>query len=334
MYQSKLFLVLMFILLTSTVLSSANINDKVDKTYQKIRYSELNYGYEESILKFENEGKTITCTLGVPKTKEKCPVVILMPGFTGPRDEEFIPGTNERVFQKTSRILAGYGFASFRFDWRGYGDSEGNFSDASFSSELSDTIAALDFICKELKNVVNTTSIGIIGFSQGGLIGTLAAAKDKRVDSLVLWSAPTNPSMNWSMLLTMDTIVQGYRMPVGGVYNAPIVIDGEVFCYLPLGKNFFDDLINTYPAYEIHKCKQPVMYIVGLKDSIVWPQPMMGEAYLKNHDGDHRLVKIDADHEFDYWDGPDAEKLTDAIFWSTAWLITTLTHENKLVNPY
>lgn len=333
MYRQKSFLVLVLFVLFSIVLMGAENTDKVDKIYQQIRNSELNYGYEESILKFENEGKTIVCTLSIPKTKEKCPVVILMPGFTGPRDEEYIPGTDERVFQRASRILAGHGFASFRFDWRGYGDSDGEFADASFSSELSDTIAALDFIRKELKNVVNVNSIGLIGFSQGGLIGTLAAEKDNRIDSLVLWSAPTNPAMNYSMILTMDTISNGVKLNDGGILNSPIVVDGEVFCYLPLGKKFFTELINTYPVSKIHKFKKPVMYICGLKDAIVWPQPIMGEAYLQNHEGDHKLVKIDADHEFDYWDGPDAEKLTDAIYWSTSWLIVTLKHSNKLINP-
>ncbi len=323
MNQKKSVLMIILMWVCGVWLGAAG-SDNVDRIYQRIRNAELKYGYEETILTFQHEGKTLVCTLGLPKTREKCPIVIMMPGFTGPRDEEIIPGTDERVFQRAGRILAGHGFASFRFDWRGYNDSEGQFSDASFSSELSDTIAALDYITQNLAHVVKTNSIGIIGFSQGGLIGSLTAAKDKRVDSLVLWSAPTNPAMNYAMILTMETIVQGVKLPVGGVIDAPIVVDGTIFCYLPLGKRFFDDLINTYPASEIRNFKKPVMYLSGLKDTIVWPQPMMGEAYLKYHEGPHKLVIIDADHEFDYWDGPVAAKLSDAIYWSTAWLIDTL----------
>jgi pimeloyl-ACP methyl ester carboxylesterase len=323
MNQKKSLVIIMLLVVCSWWLGAAQ-DDNVDRTYQRIRHAELKYGYEEKILTFVHEGKTIVCTLGLPKKNGKCPIVILMPGFTGPRDEEIIPGTDERVFGRTGRILAGYGIASFRFDWRGYNDSEGNFYDASFTTEVSDTIAAMDFIQKELRHIVDSSRIGILGFSQGGLIGTLTAARDKRVDSLVLWSAPTNPAMNWAMLIPMDTIVQGVKLPDGGWMDTPIVVDGQIFCYLPLGKRFFHDLINTYPTAEIQKYKKPVLYLTGLKDTIVWPQPTMGEAYMRYHEGPHKIVTIDADHEFDYWDGPVAEKLTDAIYWSTAWIINTL----------
>lgn len=66
------------------------------------------------------------------------------------------------------------------------------------------------------------------------------------------------------------------------------------------------------------------MVVSGLKDNIVWPQPHQSQIYLNNHNGPHQLAVIDADHEFDYWDDPEAEKLIDAIFWSTAWFIETL----------
>jgi hypothetical protein len=76
---------------------------------------------------------------------------------------------------------------------------------------------------------------------------------------------------------------------------------------------------------EVHKdYKGPLMAVCGSQDPTIWPQPKMSNLYLIHHEGFEKLVVLDADHAFNYWDGPEPERLHDAIFWSAAWFLYTL----------
>jgi pimeloyl-ACP methyl ester carboxylesterase len=297
----------------------------VDTIYANIRHAGLHYDMEESIMTFTNEGMQLVCTLTIPKAGKSCPVVITLNGFVGGRDEEPIPGTDETVYTRLCRILAGHGIASLRVDFRGYGDSDGTFDMISFSTQRSDILAAVEFITHRLKRKVDAEKIGILGFSQGGLVATITAAKDERVDSICLWSPPSYPPICYEGLLTKDGIKQGMALKEGESVSLGLYLDGVYLGWdVTLGAGFFRDLFSVNPLVELRTYKNPMMVISGLKDNIVWPQPAASAVFLKYHDGYERLVQIDADHEFDYWDGPVAEKMTDAIYWSVAWFIKTL----------
>lgn len=311
---------------TEEAVSNTESQD-VEMIYNQIRNSGLKYDWTESIVSFENEGMNIVCTLAIPKTCKKCPIVVILNGFGGDRNDSIIPGYNEPFFQHTSRILAEQGFASLRIDFRGSGDSDGTYDFTTFSTQISDTLAALTYIKKTMNSMVNTNSIGIIGFSQGGLVGSIAAATDKynRVSSLVLWSPVANPPTCYGGLLTQEGIKKGLSLNSGESAIFGIYIDGQYIDWdLPLGKGFFEDIYRIDPVAQISTYKKPMMVITGKNDVIVWPQPEMGRLYLKYHDGEEMLIELDADHAMNYWETPIPNKFDDAIYWSTAWMIKTL----------
>jgi len=163
-----------------------------------------------------------------------------------------------------------------------------------------------------------------LGFSQGGLAGGTAAARDGRVNSVVLWSAPAYPAHDYEGLLTKEGIKQGLALPEGETITIPVWVDGVFYWDVTLGKAFFDGLFQIGPLIEISRFEKPLMYISGTKDPIVWPQPHIGDTFLRYHEGDEKLVVLDADHAFDFWDGPVPARLDDAIYWSAAWYMTTL----------
>lgn len=300
-------------------------NLNVDDTYNEIRNAPLPYDYEEQVVEFYNEGMRLEGTLMVPKISKKCPIVITLNGFVGDRHEEPIPDANETVYQRLCKVLAGHGIASLRLDCRGYGASDGEFSMVRFTSQVSDVRAAVEFIGRKLRRVVDFKSIGLLGFSQGGLVSAVSASMEERVDSVVLWSPPATPPICYEGLLTKNGVKQGLALAEGesislGLYLDDIYLGWDV----TLGRGFFQDLFLVNPVAAIRDYKNPLMVISGLQDNIVWPQPQQSQVFLDNHEGPEKLVEIDADHEFDYWDGPVAEKLTDAIYWSTAWFILTL----------
>lgn len=297
----------------------------VDDVYNAIRHAPLKYGYEERIVSFTNEGMRLEGTLTIPDTKDRCPVIITINGFVGNRDEEPIPDAGETVFQRLSKVLAGHGIASLRLDCRGYGASDGEFSMVRFTSQVSDVLAAVEFIGKNLRRTVDSRSIGILGFSQGGLVTAVSASREPQVDSIVLWSPPAHPPICYEGLLTKQGVLQGLALQEGETIDLGLYLDGVYLEWdVTLGQGFFHDLFMIDPVAAIRDYEGAMMLVTGLKDNIVWPQPHQGQIFLNNHNGPHQLAVIDADHEFDYWDGPEAEKLTDAIYWSTAWFIETL----------
>lgn len=319
----KGFIILFMLMAAFSVMSSA---DDVDVIYEQIRFSGPKYEWEESIVNFSNEGMNLVCTLVVPKTRKSRPIIITLNGFTGNRNDLVVPGTDEPFFARLSRVLAEHGFCSLRVDFRGSGDSDGEYDMTTFSTQISDTLAAIDFI-QGLDDPVNPDKIGIIGFSQGGLVGSAAASRDERVESLVLWSAPAYPSHDYEGLLTKEGIKQGLALPEGETITLGIYLDGTYIFDITLGKMFFDGLFQISPLAEIKNYENPIMYIAGVQDVIVWPQPHAGDTFLRYHEGDEKLVVLDAGHSFIGVDEPGF--LDDAIYWSTAWFMETLKRGRK-----
>lgn len=301
-------------------------SEKVDEIYQNIRYSQPVYDWEERIVTFENEGLMLVNSLVLPRANKRCPIILVLNGFAGDRKEVLMPGSNEYFWERISRIFAENGLATLRIDFRGSGDSDGEFTMTTFSTQISDAMAAVEFICRKLRREVFWRSIGILGFSQGGLVAASTASRDDRVDSVVLWSPVSHAPIVYEGLLTKEGIRQGLALPEGDTVTLPIYVDGQYVNWdVPLGKKFFQDIYHIDPVAEINKnYRGPLMTICGRLDPIIWPQPHMSELYLRHHEGFEKMVILDGDHAFNWWDGPNPEKFHDAIYWSAAWFLYTL----------
>lgn len=317
-------LVMVLVLGTPSGLAAKNHhNGDVEAIYESIRNTGPVYEWNEETVYLENEGMTLVCSLTIPSTQNLCPIVITLNGFAGDRNDVVIPGTDEPFFKRFARILAEQGIASLRVDFRGSGETGGGYEMTTFSTQISDAMAALKYIRKNLKHQVNTHSIGIMGFSQGGIVGSTVAAKDRGVDALVLWSPVTSPPHCYQGLLTYEGVQQGLALPDDGWDMFGIYVGGQyVGLDLPLGKGFFKDLFEIDPVAEIRKYRKPLMVIVGKNDPIVWQQPAKGQLYMKYHHGIEKLVALDTDHSFNWWAGPEGPDTT--FYWSTAWFIKTL----------
>jgi uncharacterized protein len=295
----------------------------VDYIYQVIRHASPEYEVQEAIHNFENEGMNLVATLVTPIGVHKPPVVITLNGFAEDRFYKEIPGTGgEYFYPRLSRKLAELGIATLRVDYRGSGDSDGDYTMTTFSTQISDALAAVDYICNELRHLVNRKSIGMLGFSQGGLVTTIAASQDKRIDSAVLWSAVVSPEFTYSNLLSYDGVKNGVTLPKQGTLNVPIYV-GELFLgNIDLGQGFFEEVFTVDPRAAVKNYKGPLMYVAGKNDPIVFPQPIVAQSLLDHHDGFEKLVLLPGDHEFDSDYG--YEQFDDAIYWAAAWYIKTL----------
>ncbi len=109
------------------------------------------------------------------------PAVLLCHGFGGNKSGKY------RLFVRLAEALSTVGIASFRFDFRGAGDSEGAFQDTTIESLCEDASFAFEYL--QSHPAIDDSRISILGRSLGGLIAVLIAARFGCVQSLILWAA-------------------------------------------------------------------------------------------------------------------------------------------------
>jgi len=106
--------------------------------------------------------------------------VVFLHGWAGYR------GGPHRMFVETARRLTEAGYHALRFDFRGRGDSEGDFAATDLDGMIDDARAARRFLVEE-------TGVGEtywLGICSGGNVALGAASLEKDVDGLILWSTP------------------------------------------------------------------------------------------------------------------------------------------------
>jgi alpha/beta superfamily hydrolase len=90
------------------------------------------------------------------------------------------------VVDAICQALVRQSIAAFRFNFRGVGNSEGSFGQGI--AEREDVKAALDFAVSTTG--IDTTRIGLAGYSFGAMVALPVALQDERVSLLALVSAP------------------------------------------------------------------------------------------------------------------------------------------------
>lgn len=126
---------------------------------------------------FTNEGERLFGVLHTPVEKSRDGFVFCHP-FAEERQEA------HRVMVNFARLLAESGWSVVRFDYRGTGDSGGEFGDCDFNSRVRDIIRATE-ILREKAEVEN---IGLLGLRLGATLAAVAAKEAGDVRFLVLWA--------------------------------------------------------------------------------------------------------------------------------------------------
>jgi uncharacterized protein len=166
--------------------------EKVDLNYEfklnRPQTPKAPYPYDSTEVTFENKKDSILLagTLTTPNRDGKFPVAIMITG-SGPqdRDEELL---GHRPFLVIADHLTRQGIAVLRFDDRGMGASKGNFATATSMDFAEDVRSAIEFLKDHPK--VDSTKIGLIGHSEGGLIAPMVAAHRNDVAFVVMMAGP------------------------------------------------------------------------------------------------------------------------------------------------
>ena len=149
------------------------------------------YPYQSVEARYRNPraGCELAGTLTIPERSGPFPAVLLISG-SGKHDRD-----GSMCGHKPFLVLADYltrrGVPVLRTDDRGVGDSEGDFSRATTSDLATDAESALDWLRGRPESAGRP--IGLIGHSEGGLIASMVAARDREVAFIVLLAGPGIP---------------------------------------------------------------------------------------------------------------------------------------------
>jgi alpha/beta superfamily hydrolase len=248
---------------------------------------------EQRVVSFSVDGLKIVGTLELPEATKNAPVVLLLHGFTGKRDELAIPSANNQgIFARAAEAWAKAGFASLRIDFRGSGDSEGSYADTTISDEIKEALAATDFLASEKD--VDASRLYVVGWSQGGTVATAVAGRSAHpIKAVALWAPASNPAATFAAFLGADYIKAGLASG-GKAVTKKLPWGADVSLKTP----FFEDLYNIDPPAELAHYSGPVFVAVGTNDPIVNPQPAMGQLLLTYHKGPGELWVRPMDHSF------------------------------------
>lgn len=101
----------------------------------------------------------------------------------------FTCGKNNRAARLIAERLALHGLAVLRFDFTGLGDSEGEFANTHFSSNVDDLVAAAD----HLRETGKAPAL-LVGHSLGGAAVLAAAHRIAEARAVVTIAAPADPA--------------------------------------------------------------------------------------------------------------------------------------------
>ena len=196
---------------------------------------------------FRNEkGLTLKGKLEFPLTQRPDAFAIFAHVFTGHK--------NLIGAKHISRALTMSGLAVLRFDFTGLGESEGDFSDTNFSTNVSD----IKFAAKFLEEHYEAPKI-IVGQSLGGAASIFAADEIESVNAVATIGAPSEPEHVTHLLgcKLIDIEDKG---------EAEVEISGRKFV---IRKQFLDDLRQNNMYEKVKKFRKAILILHSPQDEIV-----------------------------------------------------------------
>lgn len=190
----------------------------------------------------------ISAVLTTPNTDEKVPLVAMLHGFAGNKDEG-------NGFIYIARVLAKHGIASIRMDFAGTGDDTRLFADYTLDSAAADATDCVDYALANAN--IDETKLGIFGYSNGGRIATMVTAMDSRYQVRALL-APSVSDDTTSVEADLEECAEtGYR---------------EIEWYgrtIQVSKEYYESWIRFAENLgEYEKTLMPTLVVHGTEDSI------------------------------------------------------------------
>lgn len=222
----------------------------------------------------------------------------------------FTCGKNIAAASRISRTLVRKGIAVLRFDFTGLGNSDGDFANSNFSSNIQDLIAAANFLRSEYQ-----APQLLIGHSLGGAAVLSVAQHVAEATAVVTIGAPSDAAH----------VIDNFALQLKDIEQygkAEVNLAGRIFT---IEKQFLDD-IKRYDISHISQLKKALLVLHSPIDSTVniseakkiYQAALHPKSFVSLDSGDHLLSNK-----------RDAEYAADVI---AAWVGRYIDHEDNTEN--
>lgn len=201
---------------------------------------------QEQRVEFEGaEGNRLIGRLHVPLTAPRA-CALFAHCFTCSKDL--------RGAYRVSEALAKRGIATLRFDFTGIGESEGDFADTNFSSNVEDLVSAAGWLRK------NYSPPGIlVGHSLGGAAVIAAAGHIEETRAVATIGAPFHPEH-------VADLVRSERERIEQEGRAEVEIAGRRFL---IKRQFLEDLESQSQTDAIRALRRALLVMHSPQDEVV-----------------------------------------------------------------
>ena len=187
---------------------------------------------------------------------------------------------------RISRSLCELGIGVLRFDFTGLGNSQGDFSNTNFSSNVADLVAAANFMRSELRPPAI-----LIGHSLGGAAVVAAVERIPETRAVVVIGAPSDP--NHVRHLLQEDIEE-----IESEGSARVVLAGREF---QIKKSFLEDIAAHSLKNHLAGLGRPILILHSPTDQVVgieharinFQAARHPKSFISLDNADHLLMKRD-----------------------------------------
>ena len=228
-------------------------------------------------LEFSNTaGQILSGRIDLPEGRETVAYSIFAHCFTCSK--------NIKAISNISRALTREGIAVLRFDFTGLGESEGDFADTNFSSNVEDLVMAAEFMASDYR----APKI-LIGHSLGGAAVLQAAAKIPSAAAVITIAAPADPTHVSLALGDSKKIIERRG-------EATVELSGRTF---KIKKQFLDDLGSVRMRETIENLNRallilhsPIDAVVGIENAAkIFQTARHPKSFISLDSADHLLME-------------------------------------------
>jgi len=161
---------------------------------------------------------------------------------------------NAKAAVNIARVLADHGYAVMRFDFTGLGQSEGDFAETNFSSNVADLLAAVRYLGEE-----HESPRLLVGHSLGGTAVLQAAAELETVQAVATIGSPADPEH-------VARLFAGERERIEEEGEAEVDLGGRPF---RIRKQLLDDLGRHDLPESVGELRRPLLILHSPVDTVV-----------------------------------------------------------------